>query len=90
MKETKTVQIPIDWNDISDKTGMRSGKLCKSLLFGWGVQNDGRNPGPHFAEYKPPFDIGQEYEGGTVRFVKIDKAGRNWELEVEYLQMKGE
>lgn len=71
--------IPIDFKDLAQKTGLRSGKLCKSSAFGWGVRNTNGQDGPDFAEYLPPADIGDKFEGKEVGLVKIVD-GKFWEL----------
>ena len=34
-------RMPIDWMAIARESGCTRGKLCKSPLFGWGVQGNG-------------------------------------------------
>ena len=69
-------RIPIDYEDVAEKTGLKAGKLCNTICWGWGVQNTQGLPGPDFAEYKPP----QEYEGKPVKSVRI--VGDTWEVTV--------
>lgn len=78
-KMTTYIKIPIDFKDVAEKTGLKSGKLCKSIIFGWGVQNTNSVEGVNFAEYLPPADIGDIYEEKEVIFVEIID-GRFWRL----------
>lgn len=32
-------RIPIDFEKIAEETGCRSGRIVKSPIFGWGIQN---------------------------------------------------
>ena len=77
----KVIYLPIDWPDVKKVTGIRYGKLCKSSTFGWGVYNELDDGGPDFVEYKPPFDVGDECEGGIVEFVKIHEG--QWEITID-------
>ena len=67
------ILIPIDFQDVFKKTGIKSGKLCRSKAFGWGVYSSGE---PHFAEYLPP----NQHNGRKVKKVKI--VNNSWELTV--------
>jgi len=71
--------IPIDFEDVAEKTGLESGKLCKTVSFGWGVQNTKSSGGVDFSEYLPPADIGDIFEGKEVGFVEIVE-GKFWRL----------
>ena len=77
----KIIHLPIDWPDVKKVTGIRYGKLCKSSMFGWGVYNLLEDGCPDFAEYKPPYSIGDECEGGTVSFVRI--RSDQWEITID-------
>jgi len=69
-----TVTIPIDFKEVSRYTGIRSGKLCKSKTFGFGVY---LNSKPFFASYPPP----TEYHGRPVKDVRI--VDNCWQFEIE-------
>jgi len=75
----KSILIPIDFKDVAEKTGLRSGNLCKSSSFGWGVYNTKKSEGVDFAEYLPPADIGDIFEEKEVGFVEIVD-GKFWRL----------
>ncbi|MDH4317199.1 MAG: hypothetical protein OEV64_02310 [Desulfobulbaceae bacterium] len=47
-------RIPIDLEKVAEESGLRSGKLCFSPLFGWGVQNTKSIDGPSFGCITPP------------------------------------
>lgn len=46
--------IPIDWPAITSESGLQAGKLCRSSVFGWVVQNTTGIDGPTFGCVTPP------------------------------------
>ena len=46
-----TRKVPMDFEAIARETGIRSGKVCRSEMFGWGVY---ANDEPYFASIDPP------------------------------------
>lgn len=67
---------PIDFEDAKRKTMIRDGTICFSSRFGrWGVLSDTG----FFADYDPPVEVGDRYEGGIVVSVTIAR-GKFWKI----------
>lgn len=68
----KPRRIRIDFKAVSKESGLKRGKLCRSPVFGWGVQNTSGDEGPDFGCITPPpFEEDEN-------FIEID--GKDWVL----------
>lgn len=64
-------RLPMDFAAIAKESGMTRGKVCRSLIAGWCVQNDSVNPDwPNIACITPP-----EFQDGETQ-LKIE--GKEW------------
>ena len=61
-------RIPIDFHAIAEETGLRRGKLGRSPIFGWGVQNVHGEPGENFVRIEPP----EMHDGETRLWIEDD------------------
>ncbi len=52
--KTKPRQVPINFQTIAEETSLRRGKLGRSPIFGWGVQNVHGEAGANFCCIDPP------------------------------------